>query len=74
MSEVAVWTVGVLAGAAAMTGTGLLLARWWFGADAFGPQYPDHRAGDEPEPEFPEPSTRIPPNLFPRRPPEEHTR
>ena len=64
MSEAAVWTVGVLLGAAAMTGTGLLLARWWFGADLFKKQYPAHRAGDEPEPRFPEPSTRIPANLF----------
>jgi hypothetical protein len=75
MSDVAVWTVGVLLGAAAMTVTGLLLARWWFGADVFAKQYPDHRAGAEPEPEFPAPSTRIPPNLFPQqRPPEESTR
>jgi hypothetical protein len=86
VSEVAVWTVGVLLGAAAMTGAGLVLARWWFGPDVFKPQYPDHRDDDEPEPTrggYPSSSAPLdkmpkvpsgPANLFPHRPPEESTR
>ena len=67
MSDVAVWTAGLLLGAGAATLTAWLGLVWWFGdRDLFKRQYPAHRAGDEPEPRFPEPSLRIPPNLFSR--------